>query len=462
MADNTDNLLLKSVLSGNDRLPYSTLATLAGAPNGTDQEAQNLSDIAGSFQPNSVIGALLKGVAGGVAMSKKDQAQAKRDELNNYLQTLTQTQVQNQQHQQEMEDMIQSHVYAQAKQGQFVDGMTSVINGGDPQPVIDVMNGVPSMQRTVARQFGVDPSSQLVDLQVTKDRNQQEHLIGTFTDAQGNKFTAPTQIDASKVLNAVAQPVLAARAADAAKASLDNLAKQAEIAKNEASAAKDAADAKTTSEGGLTGQQRVNAEMKLADDYRTATKNFTQLSSGYNQIKTAYDMAKNDTTGASQISLLYGYMKMLDPNSVVREGEFATAENAPGIPSRVLNAYNAVVNGQKIAPEALKSYMDNATALYQSQGKIQKQIETQFRDAATRYKLNPDNIIVGAPGATMLDEPLTPPAAKGTTDATPTTAPSQQMLAPPSGAGMFKDGQTATNPQTGQKIVFKGGQWLPK
>ena len=26
---------------------------------------------------------------------------------------------------------------------------------------------------------------------------------------------------------------------------------------------------------------------------------------------------------------------------------------------------------------------------------------------------------------------------------------------------MYQDGQTATNPQTGEKVVLRGGQWVP-
>jgi hypothetical protein len=33
-------------------------------------------------------------------------------------------------------------------------------------------------------------------------------------------------------------------------------------------------------------------------------------------------------------------MKMLDPTSVVREGEFATAQNAASIPIKIVNMYN--------------------------------------------------------------------------------------------------------------------------
>jgi len=33
-------------------------------------------------------------------------------------------------------------------------------------------------------------------------------------------------------------------------------------------------------------------------------------------------------------------MKILDPGSVVREGEFATAQNSAGIPERIRAKYN--------------------------------------------------------------------------------------------------------------------------
>ena len=44
-------------------------------------------------------------------------------------------------------------------------------------------------------------------------------------------------------------------------------------------------------------------------------------------------------------------MKTLDPQSVVREGEFATAENSTGIFKKYWNAYNRLVKGEKLTEE---------------------------------------------------------------------------------------------------------------
>ena len=51
------------------------------------------------------------------------------------------------------------------------------------------------------------------------------------------------------------------------------------------------------------------------------------------------------------ISLIFGFMKMLDPGSVVREGEFATAQNAASIPDRIRNAYNRALEGTRLNPQ---------------------------------------------------------------------------------------------------------------
>jgi len=39
---------------------------------------------------------------------------------------------------------------------------------------------------------------------------------------------------------------------------------------------------------------------------------------------------------------------MLDPGSVVRESEFATAQNAAGVPDQVRNMYNKVLSGTRL------------------------------------------------------------------------------------------------------------------
>lgn len=460
----SDNILLKSLVSGNDKLPFSTLSGLAGAANGDDQDASNLTDIANGIAPNSILAAIVKGGVSGVAMTKKEKAQAQRDAMNQHLQELADWDVRNKQHQQEMEDLVQSQVYSQARQGVFVDGLKAVTQGGDPQPLIDVMNGDPAMGRTVARQFGVDPSSKLVDLQVTKDRNGQDHLIGSFTDAQGRKFTAPTQIDAAKVMSAVAQPLLDQRAAEAARQSLADRATIAGIEKDEASAARDRVAAsqpagvprKPMPASAIKEQNTLTEELGLAQNIKSDLGSFiTQLDNGAlklgpleNLLNRGRNYAGQSTQESRNLASFQSSMEKMRNDSLRLNKGVQTEGDAV----RAWNELFANINDPALVKQRLQEIQTiNSRAADLKRVQID-QLRQNFGQEPMDY---------GAlPSGTAYQGGLQPPPLAGS-DSTPTTPASEQMLAPPAGAGMFKDGQTATNPQTGKKIVFKDGQWLP-
>ena len=76
---------------------------------------------------------------------------------------------------------------------------------------------------------------------------------------------------------------------------------------------------------GRQGPQQL--ENTLRDEFNKQAGDFSALRSNYSKIRTA----QKADTAAGDLSLIFGYMKMLDPGSVVREGEFATAQNAGGI-----------------------------------------------------------------------------------------------------------------------------------
>jgi hypothetical protein len=108
-------------------------------------------------------------------------------------------------------------------------------------------------------------------------------------------------------------------------------------------------------------------------------------------------------------------MKMLDPGSTVREGEFATAQNATGAPERIRNMYNNLITGQRLNPGQRKMFVGQAERLYtQARGS-----ESQVRDGITRiargYGLNTENIFYTptevAPTAPAPTAPAPSPAA---------------------------------------------------
>lgn len=93
-------------------------------------------------------------------------------------------------------------------------------------------------------------------------------------------------------------------------------------------------------------------------------KAFNDVTSAYGIVK---DLgARQKPTAADDISMVFSYMKMLDPGSAVREGEFANAQNAAGIPDRVRNLYNRAMSGNLLNPKQRQEFTQSAETIYRA------------------------------------------------------------------------------------------------
>ena len=83
---------------------------------------------------------------------------------------------------------------------------------------------------------------------------------------------------------------------------------------------------------------------------------------------TAYRRILNsaqDASAAGDLALIFNYMKLLDPGSVVRESEFATAQNAAGVPERLRSQYNRVLSGERLSDNQRGDFVDRSHRLYE-------------------------------------------------------------------------------------------------
>ena len=115
----------------------------------------------------------------------------------------------------------------------------------------------------------------------------------------------------------------------------------------------------------------------------------------FNTIKTAYkkiEMAEKNPSAAGDLSLIFSYMKILDPGSTVREGEFANAQNAAGVPDQVMNLYNRAKSGERLNPKQRLDFIQQAKAQAEAQAQSLQDIENEFGDLSKRYKVDPSLI----------------------------------------------------------------------
>jgi len=118
-------------------------------------------------------------------------------------------------------------------------------------------------------------------------------------------------------------------------------------------------------------------------------KQFADQTSAYGRVVASVD----DPSPSGDLALIFNFMKVLDPGSVVREGEFATAQNAGGIDQRTRGLYNRITSGERLTPEQRADFADRATRLYsEAQGQYQSLAE-QYAGFAEQAGLPVDQVI---------------------------------------------------------------------
>lgn len=106
-----------------------------------------------------------------------------------------------------------------------------------------------------------------------------------------------------------------------------------------------------------------------------AVKDFSLQSQAYGRIVSS----ATDPSAAGDLALIFNYMKILDPGSTVREGEFATAQNAAGVDGQVRSLFNRLVNGERLNPDQRADFVDRAGRLYNSAEKQYSQTESFYK-----------------------------------------------------------------------------------
>jgi len=150
----------------------------------------------------------------------------------------------------------------------------------------------------------------------------------------------------------------------------------------------------TGSQGDLIAKKGTGAKYT---DEANMRKEFTALSKDYRKVRDSYariQASVQDPSAAGDLSLIFNYMKMLDPGSVVRESEFATAANSAGVPDRIRKTYNRLLEGERLAPNTREDFADRSDRLFKRQDAQHTQREDTFRTLAENRGFNPANVAI--------------------------------------------------------------------
>ena len=132
-------------------------------------------------------------------------------------------------------------------------------------------------------------------------------------------------------------------------------------------------------------------------DVAALRKEFLAQSSEFQKVRDSYTRvigSTQDPSPAGDLSLIFNYMKMLDPGSVVRESEFATAAAAGSYGDRIQASVQKVISGERLTPKMRADFVKKSGELYKGMQKQHKKREGSYRQIATDNQFSPDEVVI--------------------------------------------------------------------
>jgi hypothetical protein len=185
---------------------------------------------------------------------------------------------------------------------------------------------------------------------------------------------------------------------ESSKEDLTSRKTESEIKKNEAMAKKAAMPKPEPSPASLErvakkdrllDLQIAAAEGRNAPDVAPLRKEFNALPAvkAFNEVdislKKMEDAAARPSA-AGDLSLIFSFMKMLDPGSTVREGEFANAQNAAGVPDQIRNQFNKILSGERLNDTQRGDFLGSARNFHAAHRKAYEAEAARYEGLARR------------------------------------------------------------------------------
>lgn len=196
-----------------------------------------------------------------------------------------------------------------------------------------------------------------------------------------------------------------------------------------------------------TGGQKPPDENEVFDNIsklRTevqALPSYKNLSQAAPIYRSMLETAGRDSR-ASDLNLVYGLGKIMDPTSVVREGEMVMVKNTASLPDWLQGAIASLNGGAALTPETRKAIMTEAFGRVGGYKQQFDQDAEQYKGIVERNRFNPNDVL---PNIGAFEEWAGPPAAapgEGTPAAPPSPADE-----PPATFGLDKDGKPEGTPE---------------
>ena len=152
----------------------------------------------------------------------------------------------------------------------------------------------------------------------------------------------------------------------------------------------------------LDPDERYQAAKDLRTEYNKRTSDMTAGRVNYEKMFASAQIKE----GLGDVALITSFMKMLDPGSVVRESEFATARDTGGLFTSLKNLLTKVQGGQFLTDAQRKTFVNLAKQYLDAAEKDGANTRRSMEGIVNRLGLNPADVFVdvieGAPATSPL------------------------------------------------------------
>lgn len=139
-----------------------------------------------------------------------------------------------------------------------------------------------------------------------------------------------------------------------------------------------------------TGSKREFASLRKEFNTLDEVKKFKGTAGAYNQIRAL--ASKPNPTSADDMALTYAFMRANDPDSVVRESEFAMVAKTAGLPDQVAIALDKLTKGQGLTPQIRRQLVNAAATMLLQRRQAYDAQARNYRDIAKDLGADPNQL----------------------------------------------------------------------
>lgn len=114
---------------------------------------------------------------------------------------------------------------------------------------------------------------------------------------------------------------------------------------------------------------------------------------GSNELVQSIPDSMSERSPQDEVGLVFATMKMWDPTSAVKEGEYKLAEEARGMVDNLKNYANKLQNGDRLTDQQVAEMKTAVKRALEIQSIIQAKVDARYSALAVDYGLKPEQVI---------------------------------------------------------------------